>query len=540
MRKPSERFDPVPLLLVVVTLVVPGILTTTAGQPLLTPPARAQEADTGAETGAETGATDDSPEALAARLEEDWRLLPLRDGVVLTPRAENAPVSAVEITGDGGAVDGQPVAEAELEERLGELAGPVLALLALDADGRRRVLEQAGSGLAPGGATAAPDAGREGAPEVGEPPSPEAKEAPEPPAEPVAPPRPKVRIGDKVSFVGSVTIDEDESAREVVVIGGNLRVRGEVEGTALVVGGNAFVDGRIGKELMVVGGRIELGPDAVVDGEINLVSGRLDRDEGAQIRGRINEIGVMGQWRDGALELDFDRPRFRIMAWVSDVFNSLFALAVLALAACAVILLGEDLVIQVGRQLAADPWKAGAAGLLFQVLFLPLLALTALILVISIIGIPLVLLIPFVLLGLCLAAFVGYVVSAHGLGKVILGRFGRAPTSSYLTVLVGVVGLGVWSVLCRALDLPFLAFITGLLGFMAILVNYIAWTFGGGALLLYYLRRRREKKAAALARPGFTSSGGPAGTTGAGGDPGAPPSPPPSAPPPEPPADDRG
>jgi len=63
--------------------------------------------------------------------------------------------------------------------------------------------------------------------------------------------------------------------------------------------------------------------------------------------------------------------------------------------------------VRISARAAAQPLKAGAIGLLAQLLFLPLLIVTIVLLVVTIIGIPLLVLIPFVLLGLVAVPLLG-------------------------------------------------------------------------------------------------------------------------------------
>lgn len=508
MRNPTILFHPPRDLCRFLPLLAGALVWSLLG-PL---PASAQEP--GAEETTGTTELSETAQDLATRIETDYEVLPVRGGLVLRPRAEDAPFRALEIRDDGLALDGEPVDEEGLLERLGDATEPVLRLAALEPAERNRLLGlTAAAEQAPEGEAPEVEASDEGGLEV---------EAPESPEEAVeAPERPRMRTGDKVSLVGGVTIKEDEIAKEVVVIAGPLRVKGVVDGGAVVVGGSAFIDGEVRRELMVVGGNVYLGPDSLVDGDINIMAGgRVHREPGAEVTGRINELGVVGPVFGGDDGIDFDldfRPRFRPLRWFSGVLGELFWLVTLALLACLVVLFGQRAVEGVEETLVADPWRSGAVGLAFQFLFLPLLVIVVLLLVMSIIGIPLLLLLPFALLGLILAGFVGYVAVALHLGRRVMERFQRRPEGPYLPVVVGVMAIGIWMVFAEALDLPYLGFFSVLLLVVGIVVCYAAWTFGGGALLLRVLSRRRERR----------GGGGPPAVpaSGTGG------SPPPPAPP---------
>ena len=88
--------------------------------------------------------------------------------------------------------------------------------------------------------------------------------------------------------------------------------------------------------------------------------------------------------------------------------STLVRVGMLCLLAALVLLFGRDYVARVGIRAAAEPLKAGAIGLLVQLLFLPLLIVTILLFVITIVGIPLLILIPFAILLLMVLALVGF------------------------------------------------------------------------------------------------------------------------------------
>jgi len=448
-------------------------------------------------------------EELAAELAATYEALPVRDGVVLRPLVEDAPFRALEIldaeTGTELALDGEPVAENELRDRLGEAAEPILRLARLGPRGRRGVL-----GLEPPRPVAGPERAPEGRPA---PPEETGLEESRPESRPERPPRSRLRTGDTVRLFGDVVIEEDEIAHEVVVIAGDLRVLGELRGGAVVVLGSAYVDGEVGRELTVVGGDVHLSSTSRVDGEINVIGGGdFSHEEGAVIDGRVNELASIGPlFGDGAFAFDF-RPRFDgpfiWFRWVGGVVSRVLFLVVVALLGCLMVLFGPRLVDGVGDTLARDPWRSGAVGLLFQVLFFPLLILVVLVLVLSIIGIPLLIFLPFALLGLLVAAFLGYVGAARRVGQVVLEKARRPAAGPYLAVIVGVVAIGIWRLLSEVLDLPFLGWLSTLLLVFGVLVGYAAWTFGGGALLVYLVRRRQQGagESSAAPQPPATSS----------------------------------
>jgi hypothetical protein len=139
-----------------------------------------------------------------------------------------------------------------------------------------------------------------------------------------------------------------------------------------------------------------------------------------------------------------------------------------------------------------EPLKSGAIGFLAQLLFLPVLVITIVVLVVTIIGIPLLLLIPFLILGLALIGLVGFTGVAHHVGGWLNTRMGWSNDNPYVTTIIGIAAVLSPAILARLLGLVgFLAvpFTFGL-GLIGILVEYLAWTVGFGAVALARFNRQ--------------------------------------------------
>ena len=176
---------------------------------------------------------------------------------------------------------------------------------------------------------------------------------------------------------------------------------------------------------------------------------------------------------------------FSPMAHVWGLAWNFFGFVLLVLLAFLAVLLATGPIERIGWKIKTEPWKAGLVGLLFQVLFVPLLCLVVIILAVSIVGIPLLLLVPFGVLALVVGAFLGFVAMAHRLGRWTEERFGWNFTSPYMAVLAGLAILYVWSLFGNLLNfggpIRIVAFM--FLGFGA-LVKYLGWTVGLGAALM--------------------------------------------------------
>ncbi len=422
--------------------------------------------------GAHTASAQDGrDETLRRTVERTFDVLPLRDGIALHPKRPMNGVRSVEITGGTIAIDGQPATGAELRQKLGADADQVLQLSYLD-DAARRTL------FAPGAPTppAAPDP----------PPAPDASVAAAGSATPDAQPAPRRprrptfdrRHGDRVRIGGDVTVDHDEV----------------IEGDVVAVGGTVHVNGQVQGDVVSVGGNVTLGPDSVIEKNVTVVGGRLIREDGAEVRGKAQEVSVPG--------LEFGNWTWRrnpVGNWWRTMLGSAFAfvatlarVAVLCLMAMLVVLFGRDYMERAGQVAVTSSLKAGAVGFLAQILFLPLLVITIVVLVMTIVGIPLLLLLPFVLLGLAVIGLVGFSSVAYRMGGLAVGRFGGPTHNPYAVTAVGVLLLMLPVLLSRVASLGGGALfpLAMVLGIAGVLVEYVAWTVGFGAMALTRFPRK--------------------------------------------------
>jgi len=174
------------------------------------------------------------------------------------------------------------------------------------------------------------------------------------------------------------------------------------------------------------------------------------------------------------------------------LMGTLVRVAIMCLMAALVILFGQKHVERAGDYVFTEPLKAGAIGFLAQVLFVPVLVLLVLVLVVTIIGIPLLLLVPFLILALVLVGFVGFTAVAHRVGVALAARFGWAAADPYRTTLTGIVAVMLPLLLARLINFAGFAMVPfGFgLGVIGWLVEYLAWTVGFGAVALARFSRR--------------------------------------------------
>jgi hypothetical protein len=283
-----------------------------------------------------------------------------------------------------------------------------------------------------------------------------------------------------VRFGGTVVVNQGET----------------VDGDVVVIAGTARVDGRVNGEVVVVGGTAVLGPNADIAEDVVVIGGPLRRDPAARIGGDVDEIGF------GPININpnIRMPPFGFGNWNwGNSFGSAFSLlstvirvAVMCLLAALVLLFGSGYVDRIRVFAAAEPVKAGAVGFLSQVLMLPLTVILIIVLVITIVGIPLLLLLPFVLLALCVLGLVGFTAVARQVGDLVVGRFSDGGIGVYAATMAGVILIVSPLLLGRLISMgggP-LWLVSTPLAAVGFFVEYAAWTIGFGAVLFSIFGRR--------------------------------------------------
>jgi hypothetical protein len=403
---------------------------------------------------------------LRSRLESRFEIVPIANGVVLTPRFRTS-IKSVELSDATTAIDGAPVTGPELRERLGSDADLVLQVSYLDAAARRSLA----AGKTP---PVKPD----------EPPVSTVDPAPMEP-EAARTPRPR-RRQEVVRIGGSVDVQNDEFVRgDVVVIGGTATINGEVDGEVVVVGGSA-----------------RFGPQADVHGDITVIGGGVSRASGAVVRGAINEVGFGDiPWR-GEWGRDANWNWMNGIYPVARLTGTLVRITLLLLLTTLVLFVAKVPVEQIADRVAADPVKSWFVGFLAEMLFIPVLIMTAVVLAISIIGIPLLVLLPVAIVALLVVMLVGFTAVAYHIGRLLQDKVDVLRTRPYAATFVGILLIVSPVLLARLVgltgDLGFVIWPIAAVGF---LLEYSVWTAGLGAAALVRFNRPTPPRAIATTTP---------------------------------------
>ena len=403
--------------------------------------------------------------AARSRVEARFEVVPLRNAIGLRPRDRGSRIRMIEIGDDGIAIDGATVSGRELRDRVGSDADAIIPLSYFDAAQRRAFLEvsdrPAARPLEP-----APPREREAAP---------------------APPERSTiarrRVGDRIHVFGGVTVSRDES----------------VDGQVVAVFGPVRIDGRVSDQVVAVLGSVTLGPEAEVDGDVVAVGGRIDAAPGARIRGQTHEVSFRSpdvdiRWAPWMAAVPFIAYPFNGMA---RLMGTLFRLLLLGVFGSLILLLMRQPVERIGQRVRTEPLKMAMVGLLAQLLFFPLAFLTAVVLAISIIGIPLLLLIPFAILAMLMVFLGGFTSVAYIVGGWGAERAGLQSDQPFVRVWIGVLLVLTPLLVARLFGIVGGPFGVGafLVASAAFLVEYVAWTTGFGAALATAFEQWRNRRA---------------------------------------------
>jgi hypothetical protein len=247
--------------------------------------------------------------------------------------------------------------------------------------------------------------------------------------------------GVLVRVKGDATIEAGEEAGIVVVVGGDLTMRGTAK-TVVVVDGKANIDGATIETLVVVRGEVSLANGATVSGDIYIPNSDIDDDGSVEVSG-----DVVRNYADFAAAFAFFGIIFIIGAGVASILSVLLMAGV----APGLVRRAEDVILE-------DFGKVALAGVFFWIV----LPIAAVLLLLTIVGMPTAFAVWFVVMPAL--AFVGYLVSAILIGHWIVDK-DRSASHPYAAGAVGALII---------MAANFVPFVGGLLGTTAALVGAAA------------------------------------------------------------------
>lgn len=317
-------------------------------------------------------------------------------------------------------------------------------------------------------------------------------------------PRSAAEVSQATVTTGDRTVRAGESVEEIVVIGGTLRVAGQVRGDAVVVGGDLVLQesGVIEGDALVTGGRlIEQGGRVL--GEIRTLDGRGSYAEQVEraLGGRAEERASASSERERARsERHAARARFwsdPIRRGFAGIISTVALGIVLAGIGGALIFFSRSHLETVSDTVRSAALRSAATGLAATFLMIPAFVVLIVALAVSIIGIPLLLIaIPLYPLAIFAGSIFGLIGVAHAMGErtaeqsrdALDLRYGNA----YAHLFAGL------AILLAPLLAAHLLQMTGFLGVIGILLKIATWaviwlasTVGFGAVILSRAGTRR-------------------------------------------------
>ena len=200
----------------------------------------------------------------------------------------------------------------------------------------------------------------------------------------------KVTVGPNASILG-----------DVKVAGGDVKLEGPIDGSLHVAGGNVRINGQVTGDATIAAGKVELGPDARIQGKLYFRGENLYRDPAAQVVGGVEQRLTHGYWHERTAAERFAHGWF----WTA----GLMVLAALIAAA----LPGPS--NRMASELRDHPWVT----LLLGFVALVTIPVAAILMMITIIGIPIGIV---AILGYLLLLLVAYVWLAAVVGGLLLDR----------------------------------------------------------------------------------------------------------------------
>lgn len=249
-----------------------------------------------------------------------------------------------------------------------------------------------------------------------------------------------VRESSIVKVGEDVTVSEKTKVKDVVAIRGNVFMKGEATG-----------------DVVAVLGTVHLFPTAKVGGDAVSVGGTVIKHDGAEVEGNIVEVGA------GMQE---SLPYIGAFAATGlAVFGVVMALGIIALAMLIVAFMTKQ-VGTISSRIERNPWKSLLWGILGGLLIVPV----AILLLVTIIGIPLILVeVVLVSCGMIL----GLVAVSQLIGKKIAQALRKPNQPMMLETIIGLVVLLLVALIpvlggivkCLAMTVGFGAALTTKLGY---------------------------------------------------------------------------
>lgn len=284
-----------------------------------------------------------------------------------------------------------------------------------------------------------------------------------------------IEDGITEGFNEDITLEDDSVySNDLVSIGGNLDVKGTVDGDVVGIGALVYINGHITGDLVLIGSTGEIDSNTVVDGEFVTIGAVVDIDENAELTGPVTNINV-GPFQK-LLSLRFKPSHIERGYSLGLVISSIAKFIAIFLLGCLVLLLFKKF-SRIEKTLALNPLRAFLFGLLAEILILP----AVIVLAISVIGIPF---IPVFFLIVGVGVFIGTSIIMHMLGSFILREFKSKPKHFVVNLLTGLAVLSIFPLFSKIGMWTGIEWMGTLFGIISFIQWYIVITYAFGVMTL--------------------------------------------------------
>jgi len=291
----------------------------------------------------------------------------------------------------------------------------------------------------------------------------------------------EVHQGDLIWFRGAREVGARQVIEgDVVVAGGSLTVRGEVHGDAVVGNGDLVLE-----------------PGAVVYGDAVVTGGKLV-NRGGSVLGKVQEGGPSRRAGGTQANIHINTPLIGGLGagWAGLAGTLVLGLVICALGA-AISVYGRSYLEQASDVVRRAPLNAATIGLAVNVLALPAFLVGMLALILTLVGIPFLLVfIPLFWTAVIVLSAAGVVAVAHALGSGAARRREAEGTSrgALAYSLTGVLVLLAPLVVSHLLGVtPFTGWLADALGVVSWTLLWLAASVGAGAVMIVSVRAWREQ-----------------------------------------------
>lgn len=248
-----------------------------------------------------------------------------------------------------------------------------------------------------------------------------------------------------------------------------------VRGNVVLVAGNLRIDGKIMGDVVNIFGRTTLSSSAIVNGEVVTIMGSLARSEDAIIGGETILVGdescPVTIWPFAAFSSGIVRVMARIVTFM-----------VMALLLLIVVYFLRDRMKRASTLVFGSFLKSLGVGFLVVFVGTILVLIVAVILAITIVGIPVSILL---ILSIIALIVIGYFVSALSFGEFLGAKLNIHTDSPIIQSLLGLLALSLLGLIAGFMFFnPFLMPVRVLLRSVGAFINFIAVLTGVGAFVL--------------------------------------------------------